>query len=61
MEFFVGVPKIVQNFFVGSLWLAFAVANSLILSVKSTISLFEKLKFVEGLGSIRVKLCNQSR
>ena len=56
MEFFVGVPKIVQNFFVGSLWLAFAVANSLILSVKSTISLFEKLKFVEGLGSIMLKL-----
>ena len=58
MEFFVGVPKIVQNFFVGSFWLeeAEAVANSLILSVNSVISLFEKLKLVEGLGSIGRKL-----
>ena len=60
-EFFVGVPRIVQNRLEESSSSAgsFSVdleANSLILSVKSDNSLLEKFKLVNGLGSILLDL-----
>ena len=57
-EFFVGVPKIVQNRFEESFSESLSVdleaaANSLILSENSANSLLEKFKFVNGLGNIK--------